>query len=527
MIDHRVEISDHLRQFSFPHHENAIKLLETPTEFYNTLRERIKTAQNTIILSALYLGNGKLEKQLIQDLEDAIKDIENRPNLSISLIFDHSRAQRGPNSSLDLLSPLLSLASSSPSRFSVYLYEVPLLRHFPYSYLPAEMKEIAAVYHVKFFLFDETVILSGANLAHDYFTTRQDRYWLLGEAEKREKKEDSGIVQFLNSFFRIIREDCHILSKNGKIEKVNSLKKIEDVANELKELVSCPSPPPLPHADVDSVSMIPLLQHHSLNIKYEEYVLFSLFNSFCAHSSSSPTSSSDSSVSVRLSTPYTNFCSALSEKLLEICYKGGKIEMLGPDEASHGFAGGRGIKAFIPQMHLASLLSSLKSSYLKIRKDTASKGSSSVSSSHFYENFEHKTFQRIGWTYHAKGLWFKNKNQGIVGSYIGSSNFGERSWKRDFELGFLFYQRKQDNNVQHTKTPSTSTSFNFKDFLKHDYSLLQQYCVKNDLLRNKIASFVVKNPSSSLSVSSKHIGFGGYFQSKMVSGFAKIIKTYL
>jgi hypothetical protein len=46
--------------------------------------------------------------------------------------------------------------------------------------------------------------------------------------------------------------------------------------------------------------------------------------------------------------------------------------MLGPDEMSHGFAGGRGIKAFIPQMHLASLLSSLKSSYLKIINSSVS-----------------------------------------------------------------------------------------------------------------------------------------------------------
>jgi CDP-diacylglycerol--glycerol-3-phosphate 3-phosphatidyltransferase len=183
------------------------------------VRQRISAAENTIILSALYLGNGTLEKELIQVLEDAVKDVKNRPNLSISLIFDHSRAQRGSKSSLDLLSPLLALSSSSPSRFSVYLYEIPLLRHFPYSSLPPELKEIAAVYHVKFFLFDETVILSGANLAHDYFVNRQDRYWLLKETRLREKERENSIIQFLNSFFLIIREDCHILRKDGKIEK--------------------------------------------------------------------------------------------------------------------------------------------------------------------------------------------------------------------------------------------------------------------------------------------------------------------
>jgi hypothetical protein len=180
---------------------------------------------------------------------------------------------------LDLLSPLLALSSSSPSRFSVYLYEIPLLRHFPYSSLPAELKEIAAVYHVKFFLFDETVILSGANLAHDYFVNRQDRYWLLKETVLREKERENSIIQFLNSFFLIIREDCHILRKDGKIEKVNPTKKVEDVANELKELVSSSSSSSSSPHGIEPVTIVPLIQHHSLNLKYEQSSL-SLFNSF-------------------------------------------------------------------------------------------------------------------------------------------------------------------------------------------------------------------------------------------------------
>jgi hypothetical protein len=138
-----------------------------------------------------------------------------------------------------------------------------ILRHFPYSSLPAELEEIAAVYHVKFFLFDETVFLSGANLAHDYFVNRQDRCWLLKETMLLEKGKENSIIQFLNSFFLIIREDCHILRKDGKIEKVNSAKKVEDVANELKEFVSSSSSPSPLHG-IDTVAIVPLIQHHSL-----------------------------------------------------------------------------------------------------------------------------------------------------------------------------------------------------------------------------------------------------------------------
>lgn len=78
--------------------------LSSPSEFYETLRKMIATAEDSVILSALYMGSGHLEAQLLKDLHQALSD-EKRPNLKIKLIFDHSRAQRGGDrSSLRLLS---------------------------------------------------------------------------------------------------------------------------------------------------------------------------------------------------------------------------------------------------------------------------------------------------------------------------------------------------------------------------------------------------------------------------------------
>ena len=41
--------------------------------------------------------------------------------------------------------------------------------------LPPRVKEVVGVNHLKVYLFDENVILSGANLSNTYFTNRQDR----------------------------------------------------------------------------------------------------------------------------------------------------------------------------------------------------------------------------------------------------------------------------------------------------------------------------------------------------------------
>jgi len=43
-------------------------------------------------------------------------------------------------------------------------------------------------------------------------------------------------------------------------------------------------------------------------------------------------------------------------------------------------------------------------------------------------------WQRIGWTFHAKGLWVFDKDDNMLECHIGSSNIGYRSDLRDFEL---------------------------------------------------------------------------------------------
>jgi hypothetical protein len=85
---------------------------------------------------------------------------------------------------------------------------------------------------------------------------------------------------------------------------------------------------------------------------------------------------------------------------------------------------------------------------------------------------------------------------------------------------------KQRLRFQHLHLLTLTHSYD--SFLKNDYQLLQQHCKKNNLLQNKIASFV-KNPSVQQTVSPniKPVTIGGYVQSKMVSGFAKLIKTFM
>ena len=49
-------------------------LLDEPGTFYEIIRQRIRTAKRCIVVSALYLGTGELEKQLLEDLDEALEN---------------------------------------------------------------------------------------------------------------------------------------------------------------------------------------------------------------------------------------------------------------------------------------------------------------------------------------------------------------------------------------------------------------------------------------------------------------------
>jgi CDP-diacylglycerol--glycerol-3-phosphate 3-phosphatidyltransferase len=45
--------------------------------------------------------------------------------------------------------------------------------------LPVRWNEVVGVQHMKIYVFDDQLILSGANLSNTYFIDRQDRYLML------------------------------------------------------------------------------------------------------------------------------------------------------------------------------------------------------------------------------------------------------------------------------------------------------------------------------------------------------------
>ncbi|KAG8446447.1 hypothetical protein GDO86_014052 [Hymenochirus boettgeri] len=73
---------------------------------------------------------------------------------------------------------LLPLLRRFPDKVRFSLFHTPNLRGLLRLLLPERFNETIGLQHMKIYLFDDNVILSGANLSDSYFTNRQDRYIL-------------------------------------------------------------------------------------------------------------------------------------------------------------------------------------------------------------------------------------------------------------------------------------------------------------------------------------------------------------
>ena len=163
----------------FPCNADDIEILSTPTEFYERLIENASNANDRILISTLYIGQGEREKNLVSTIENTLKT---NPNLKVSMIMDCSRSTRYIEDKKSSLHTLLPLFNHN-GNIDIHLFRTPNLKGI-YNYFPERAKEVAGVHHIKAFIFDDTLIISGANLNETYLNNRQDRYFIFKNNQK-------------------------------------------------------------------------------------------------------------------------------------------------------------------------------------------------------------------------------------------------------------------------------------------------------------------------------------------------------
>lgn len=406
----RLESLDWLHSMSicFPLQARQIEIITEPEKFYTKLQALCINAVSRIGIASLYFGTDQLETQIVKDIEN---NVCRNSQLKVNILIDFTRGTRGEASQISSKQILLQLLRQSTNT-SLSLYHTPKLRGLKKRVIPDRWNELIGLQHMKIYVADQTVIISGANLSNDYFKQRQDRYIMIN---------DINLSDFYYQLIERVQELSVQVASDNKYyshPKWNMLPYEEDqkrfvaqandsickfftnTANEMKyQLQKCRC------SDVKIDTWIfPFIEMGQLGIHHDSVLTENLFLKALPDSR------------INLSTGYFNLTQIYMDTLAVKCQANCDILMAHPN--ANGFQGAKGPAGGIPAAY-----SQISKMFLKKLIE--------CNQSHRINLYE---YEKPGWTYHAKGLWYY-----LPGSFtpdltlIGSSNFGERSVNRDLE----------------------------------------------------------------------------------------------
>ncbi|XP_053562201.1 CDP-diacylglycerol--glycerol-3-phosphate 3-phosphatidyltransferase, mitochondrial isoform X2 [Bombina bombina] len=392
---------------------SGVKVLSTPSEFYQVMKTQVQMAKKRIIMASLYLGTGNLEQDLVDSIEKRLCSTDSS-GLKVSILLDFTRGSRGRKNSRTMLLPLLC---KFPDQVEVSLFHTPNLRGLLRLLTPERFNETIGLQHMKVYLFDDNVLLSGANLSDSYFTNRQDRYVLLQNCPEL-ANFFSELVEAVGDVSLQLQQDNTVQQKNGMEHPYlgnkavycdAARKRIMGVIDSARRKqyeqhnADFQNRTPTEYAMTPDTWVYPLVQMNPFGIQIDELVTETLLTD------------AERGDQMYLTTGYFNLTQGYMDLLLgtRASYN---ILLASPEV--NGFFGARGVAGAIP------------SAYVHIERQFYHE----VQRQHQQHRVKLQEYNRNQWTFHAKGLWLYPAGAHFPClTLIGSPNFGYRSVHRDLE----------------------------------------------------------------------------------------------
>lgn len=445
----------------FELNKGDIEILNHPVKFYETLKEKINNANDRIFLSSLYIG--KSQDDLINCIS---KNLKSKPNLKVYILTDYLRSTREEpeNCPAKLLSKLTKEFGNN--RVDIRFYHTPNLKGFAKMLIPKRLNEGWGLQHMKIYGFDNEVILSGANLSQDYFTNRQDRYYLFKDTNLSNyyfnlQNTISSISYKLinapsqksgyyldwptsNNIFephlnteKFITESTRLLLPVLKTHGgmfIDKYKKAENKKdeNDDNKPESLADPPTI----VYPVSQFtPLLKTDYSTEKPSILRLLSFLNS--------------RTIKWYFTAGYFNMHPQIKRKLVESIADG---EVITASPKANSFYKSKGISYYLPEAYLYQ-----SKKFLELIEKNDKKSQIKLLE---WQNGIVNTIK--GWSYHAKGIWITNNDEEKPCiTVIGSSNYTRRAYSLDLETNAIIITKDEE-----LKTKMMEEVNNLKNFTK-------------------------------------------------------------
>lgn len=400
-----------------------IQILLLPAEFYNTLKAKIRGANSRIFLSSLYLG--KTQDELVECLADALARNE---DLKLYVLTDALRGTREAPQLQCLALLLVGLVEKfGKHRVDIRMYHTPHLAGFKKNWVPKRANEGFGLQHMKLYGFDDEIMLSGANLSEDYFTDRQDRYYVF--KDKKLTDYYFKVQEAISSLSYQLATTAHPKGfQNFRLSWPSSNKSCEPDMN-LQRFIS------------DSSFLLePLLKQHALGsldgyddtdehdtIVYAVSQFTPLLHPKNDLSTEKPTilrllSYLDSpNIKWWFTAGYFNMLPQIQERFLSGQAQG---TLITASAKANSFYKSLGISYYIPEAYL--LIAK------KFLEEVHKRGKQNLIKLYEWQNGVVNT--PGGWSYHAKGIWLSVPEEDVPSiTVIGSSNYTKRAYSLDLE----------------------------------------------------------------------------------------------
>ncbi|WGE74712.1 CDP-diacylglycerol--serine O-phosphatidyltransferase [Actinobacillus equuli] len=379
-----------------PQKADKVEFLAGSREFKARILQLIKTAKKRIYLTALYFEQDEAGQEILAALYQAKSA---NPSLEIKILVDWHRAQRGRIGE--------ETTSSNADWYAKIKqqYGLPLAQEIEFWGVPVNGREIFGVLHLKGFIFDDTLLYSGASINNVYLQQleryRYDRYHVI---ENRVLADT--IVAFTQQ---------HILS-NQAVNRLDQIErpatvKIRPLIKAFRKQLSQQSYQFIGESQNDELGLSPIVglgRKNRLN-KTIEALFYQVQNK------------------LTICTPYFNFPRSLLTRISWLLDNGKQVEIIVGDKTANDF--------YTPPEEKFTMASALPYLYEKNLRAFAKRFD-------FY--IQNKQLTVRLWkdsdnTYHLKGVWIDNRYILLTGN-----NLNPRAWGLDAENAVLIHDPKAE-----------------------------------------------------------------------------------
>lgn len=369
-----------------------VEFLASASQFKQTIIELIRRAKTRIYVTALYWQLDEAGQEILNEIYQAKTA---NPNLEIKILVDWHRAQR-------------NLLGAAKGQTNADWYGEQRQLHGNDSMffgVPVNTREVFGVLHIKGFVFDDTVLYSGASINNVYLQQnekyRYDRYQKIHHAALADS-----FVNFIND---------HLLDSTAVYPLDETRPKTKEIKSAIKGFRRN-----LKKAQYQLESAVSFA---------EELMITPLFG-LGARDNLLNRTIQDLFVLVEdkltICTPYFNFPRTLQVKIRDLLNDGKQVEIIVGDKTANDF--------YIPPTEQFRMAGALPYLYEKNLRLFCKKFEADIAQG----NLQIRLWKHGENSYHLKGVWVDNRYILLTGN-----NLNPRAWRLDAENGLLIHDPHQ------------------------------------------------------------------------------------